>query len=436
MVRIQLEPLRGMRDVIPPESEHLIHIVDVFREVVESYGYRRIVTPTIERFKLFALKSGEEIRRTMYVFRDKGGREVALRPEFTPSVVRVYLRLLRGEAKPIRLYYIGPVFRYDEPQRGRYREFNQAGVELLGAESLYHDIELLLILRDFYRRINLGSYVFKVNNIGVVKALARDARLEAEQEEKLLHLLDKGLVNEARALLLERNAETAEILEKLASYRRVSPSELDRAISAVRETAKASQSIERELEVVTQLRDLLLDLGVTNFYVDLAFARGIAYYTGPIFEVEVPSLGLSIAGGGRYDNLTCIYGGPPLKMTGFAIGVERTLLALEGFQLEKKRKKVLVASVSEVESLRYGIKVAEDLRARGAVAQVEFVESPRRLSRVFEYASKKGFDFVVVIGKRELEQRKASVKNLSSWTQTTVDLDAVPEVIMDEYGHS
>ncbi len=426
---IPLEPLRGMRDVVPPESEMMEFVLDVFKEVAKEYGYRRIFTPTIERFELFALKSGEEIRKTMYVFVDKGGREVALRPEFTPSVVRVYLRMLKALPKPIRLYYIGQVFRYDEPQRGRYREFTQAGVEILGAEGIHYDVELLLLLKDFYKRIGLKNYEFKINNIGLVKRLAVQAGLQGREEDLLLHLLDKGLVEQAKQMLMDRNPRVAKALELLNEYRKVLPSDAGKVLDTL--YVELKDFVSSEIEVLKELCSQLVSLGIKDFYIDLAFARGIAYYTGPIFEVEVPNLGLSIAGGGRYDNLTCVYGGPPLKMTGFAIGVERTILALEDSFKLRVKPKILVIAIGSIEELKVCTEVASSLRSIGVVAQLEFVENPKRVSKFFEYASKAGFRHVIVIGKKELSKGVASVKDLSTWTQIEVPLNEVVKVIMN-----
>ncbi len=431
MTKVSLDPVRGMRDVLYPESELLTFISEVFEDVAVSYGYRKIITPTIERFELFALKSGEEIRNSMYVFVDKGGREVALRPEFTPSVVRAYLRYLKAEPKPIRLYYVGSVFRYDEPQRGRYREFTQAGVEVIGADGIHYDVELILLLDDFYKRVGLRNYEFKINNIAVIRRLAEVAGLGSREEEELLHLLDKGLVEKARELVGSRNSRVAKALEVLNKHRRVEYVELSKVLDRVRGELNdlGLTNVVSELDVVESVCEQLSSFGVKNFFVDLGFARGIAYYTGMIFEVVSPSLGLSIAGGGRYDNLTCVYGGSPEKMTGFAIGVERTALALmdQGFELPK-RVKILALAIGSVEAFRELHRLASLARSNGFVVQVELCES-KRLSRMFEYAARKGFDYVAVIGRRELERGTIVIKDLARWSQIEVPQSQFLEVV-------
>ena len=430
MARISLEPLRGMRDYIPPESEELSYIESTFAETARLFGYREVRPPTVERFELFALKSGEEIRRSMYVFKDKAGREVALRPELTPSVVRIYLRELTAHPKPIRLYYIGSVFRYDEPQMGRYREFRQGGVEILGADSLYHDIELVWLLEEFYDRIGLRNRVYKVNNMAIPKKLAYSAKLSDEEVDTFLHLLDKAMFDKALEMLENRGAvREAEALRALTEYRRIeSVSELEKALNRISEIYP---ELVEELQTLAKYFEEIRRLGV-NAYIDLSFARGIAYYTGIVFEVQVPELPISIAGGGRYDNLTKVYGGPELRLTGFAIGIERTLLALKRQSVEIPIKPCQVmAVVIGFERLNAVRELIDQVRRRGICVQLEVVESPKRLSRVLDYASRMGFERVLIVGARELEKGVAVVRDMRRWEQREVPLNEVAEVLSD-----
>jgi len=430
LARISLEPLRGMRDYVPPESEELSYIESTFAETARLFGYREVRPPTVERFELFALKSGEEIRRSMYVFRDKAGREVALRPELTPSVVRIYLRELTAQPKPIRLYYVGSVFRYDEPQMGRYREFRQGGVEILGADSLYHDIELVWLLEEFYDRLGLRNRVYKVNNMAIPKKLAYSAKLSDDEVDTFLHLLDKAMFDRALDMLRSRGADReARVLERLAEFKRIeSVSKLVEILDEIREIYP---EILDEVQALIRYFEEVRKLGV-NAYVDLSFARGIAYYTGIVFEVQVPELPISIAGGGRYDNLTRVYGGPELRLTGFAIGIERTLLALkkQGVEIPIRGCGVL-AVVIGLERLRIVKGIVDEVRRRGVCVQLEVVESPRRLSRVLDYASRMGFEKVIIVGGREVEKGVVVLRDMRRWEQREIPIDRVAEAIVD-----
>ncbi len=424
MVKIQVEPVRGMRDYIPPESEELAWICEEFRRTARGFGYREVRTPTIERFELFALKSGQEIRESMYVFKDKAGREVALRPEVTPSVVRLYLKELNAWPKPIKLFYIANVFRYDEPQYGRYREFTQAGVEVLGADSIYYDVELIALLEEFYDNIGLKNREYKVNNVAVIRRIASLARLSEEDTERLLHLLDKEMFDEALQTLESRGAENAAILlRELMKHRDIrSPSQLPEISNAM------PVEVAKELELLAKYLEHLDALGV-RYRANLAFARGIAYYTGIIFEVRVPNLAISIAGGGRYDNLTEVYGGPPLSSTGFAIGVERTLLALHGqekYSVSLPVRLLVLLMIEEPRLYAELVKRLRMLRERGCVTQIEVVT---KLSKWMQYADRLGFDYVIIVGKKEIERGVVTVRDLKAWQQTEVSLDKLDEVM-------
>jgi len=432
LVKIELEPVRGFRDYIPPESDELSAIEEAFRRVAMSFGYREVRTPTVERFELFALKSGEEIRKTMFVFKDKAGREVALRPEVTPSVVRLYLKQLNAFPKPIKVFYIANVFRYDEPQFGRYREFVQAGVEILGAESVYHDVELILFLEKFYDEIGLGERFYKVNDMGMLKLVAMRAGLSDDEVDHVLHLLDKAMYSEAISFLRSRGAQReASFIEELTGMDTITKVEEFEDLRKVVE--KYFEDLLPRLETFKHYFSVLKGLGI-DVRIYPSFARGIAYYTGIVFEARVPNFPISIAGGGRYDDLTVVYGGQPLKMTGFAIGVERTLLALKhlgkSVNIVYKPRVLLLVIDSMLEVIKYGVNVARKLIDAGIVVQLEIVERSR-LGRMFEYASKQQFDYVCVVGPREYETRTVSLKNMREWKQVSVEEDRVVEEILN-----
>lgn len=421
---ISYEPIRGFRDYTPPESELISWICESFSDVVKRFGYREIRTPTVESFQLFALKSGEEIRESMFVFKDKAGREVALRPEITPSVIRVYLKEMRHFPKPIRLYYIGNVFRYDEPQFGRYREFTQAGVEILGGDELYYDVELIEILEEFYDAINLRNRRYKVNNIAIFRELARRAGIEGADMDRLLHYLDKGMYSEAVRLFVSRGAyEEARALEGLASIGR-GVDKLE-AMKEVLLSLNNHEMLAKHISVLEKYTEMVKSIGA-DIAVEPSFARGIAYYTDIIFEVSLPTLSISIAGGGRYDNLSQVYGGESLSTTGFAIGVERTMIALTNSGVSKAPEKnarilfLLLVDDRELYSKIY-TEIVRDLRRKGLYVQLE-ISTPSRLSKWLEYASRYGVEYVVIVGRRELDRGVATVRDMRNWVQREIQL--------------
>ncbi|MEM1541339.1 MAG: histidine--tRNA ligase [Ignisphaera sp.] len=434
-MHISYEPVRGFRDYIPPESELLTWVCQTFAEVVKRFGYIEVRTPTVESFQIFALKSGEEIRESMFVFKDKAGREVALRPEITPSIVRVYLKELRHWSKPIRIYYIGNVFRYDEPQFGRYREFTQAGVEILGGDEVYYDVELIELLEEFYDAIDLRDRKYKVNNVGIFRELANRAGIEDSDVDRFLHYLDKGVYDKAIELFIAKGSyEEAKILEILAKPK----SESQDAMNVLREVlsnTKDNSRIMRHVELLERYIEMVRGIGA-DVIVEPLFARGIAYYTDIIFEVVVPSMSISIAGGGRYNNLTTIYGGENLSTTGFAIGVERTMLALmsrgiKSVPLHGKRV-LLILLVDDMKAFAKIYRIAKELRNKGFTVQLEVSSSVSKLSRWLEYASKYSFKHVIIIGKREIERNVVTVKDMERWSQEEIEVDRLLEKLIEK----
>lgn len=429
-MQITYEPLRGFKDYIPPESEILSWITQTFVDVVKRFGYREIRTPTVESFQLFALKSGEEIRESMFIFKDKAGREVALRPEITPSVIRVYLKEMKHLPKPIRLYYVGYVFRYDEPQFGRYREFTQAGVEILGGEDLYFDVELIEVLEEFYDSIGLKNRRYKVNNIAIFKDIAKRAGIDGVELDRFLHYLDKGMYDRASKLLKARGAyEEAKLVEEISQIKD-SPHKFGSMKEIVSRIRNAEELV-KHVEVLERYLDIVKSIGA-DVVVEPAFARGIAYYTGIIFEVVVPGFPISIAGGGRYDDLTRVYGGESLATTGFAIGVERTMLALTkdntSLPFSRGRQVLVLLLVDDIQAYPKIYSIVRDLRRRGLIVQFELT-SPSKLSKWLEYASKNFIDYIVIVGKKELELGTATVRDMREWSQRIVKLDEISKIL-------
>jgi len=417
---MELKPLRGMRDIVDPESAELAALASSFRRVASLYGYKEVIPPTLERFELFALKSGEEIRRTMYVFADKAGREVALRPEVTASVARIYLRLLRGRAKPVRLIYVANCFRYDEPQRGRYREFFQAGAELIGSDDPESDVELIMMLNEYYDTIGLGERRIKIDDVGIHRSIMREAGVPEQEQDKILHLMDKELHDEALREARRRASNPSALgkLEYLVSNRHGGYRVLNEL------AGKSGGSIAAAASRLRMIADILEEIiGRDRIIIDLGFARGLAYYTGLIYEVMVPGLGLSVAGGGRYDNLIELYGGDHTPATGFAIGLDRTLLALKAEEkslVEKPCARVLVVPLTR-DFLVQALRALGAVHSIGAVAEL-YHGRTRKLRKILSFASEQGYSHVILIGRREAEEEAVTLRDMASRTQETVGL--------------
>ncbi|MBO3803756.1 MAG: histidine--tRNA ligase family protein, partial [Candidatus Brockarchaeota archaeon] len=294
-----LNPVRGMRDVLPEEMAARNKVLGVVQELFRLYGYKQVQTPTIEPYELYAARSGEEIRHRMYAFTDLGGRRVVLRPEATATISRLVVRAFRSESLPIRLGYILPMYRYDEPQRGRYREFLQAGFELFGSKNAEADLEILQISDDLMRRLGFQRYRIKIGHQGLMKAVLSSGGIGEPEQGPILGNIDKGRIGEAEAeiarlsnpgvlekvrrlILLGKEAEGAEALEKVS------------------EVVKGLPEAEKALSEFSELVGLCAKRFAGRMKVDLGFVRGLEYYTGMVFEVQVDGFPVSVNGGGRY----------------------------------------------------------------------------------------------------------------------------------------
>ncbi|ACP35957.1 histidine--tRNA ligase [Saccharolobus islandicus] len=420
----KFETVRGMKDYIGIDAEKIRYLESTFRDLAIKYGYSEIITPVVEEFKLFALKGGEELRETMYVFKDKADRELSLRPEITPSVARAYIQNLQSSPKPIRLFYFGTVYRYDEPQYGRYREFRQAGIEMIGDSSILADLEVLDLLYNFYDKLNLSNDItIKINNIGIFRKIMDKYNIEDNLQEHILHLIDKNKINEALDIL-EKNLKNKDIIDFFNKILTKKDTKLE-DIESLAELEEVSRlDIKSEFLYLFRLSRILSNLNI-KFKIDLGFVRGLAYYTGLIFEVLHPSVQFSIAGGGRYDKLIELYGGLPSPAIGFAIGVERTLLVIKDLKVEEPVN-VIVIGMSE-DTIPSMFMVSRILRKEEYKVVINTKDQP--LSKLLPYYASQGFKVAIIIGKQELEKNMITVRNLITRKQISVPLENIEDAI-------
>lgn len=428
--KISFEPVRGMRDLFGDELAKIRYLESKFRNVVERAGYSEIVTPIVEDVKLFTLKGGEEIRRTIYVFKDKAEREIALRPEFTPSVARVYLNYFQHYPKPIRFYYIGTVYRYDEPQFGRYREFRQAGVELLGSESILADIEMLQLLIEFFSEINLYNKIkIKINNIAIFKEILNRNKVNEEDQEHFLHLVDKNKVNEALEYLKSKNINEIdlEIIQNML-INKLEYKNYNKLVEYIRE--KKRDNLLPHIERLFNIVNIMNNLGYSDIIeVDIGFVRGLAYYTGIIFEVTHPEVSFSIAGGGRYDELIKLYSGNEnLPAIGFAIGLERTsMLIKDSYKQNTASVKIGMIIINENEKIvSYALNVLSLLRKQNLSVILNLKDS--NISKLISFYANLNFDYLIIIGNKEFENKTVIIKNLKTRQQIELPFDKISEI--------
>lgn len=409
-------PPRGMRDVVNEEAELYEYLFEEFRETAKSRGFEPIITPTVEHFKLFEAKSGEEIRKSMYVFEDKGGRLLALRPEVTASVVRAYIRHLRARPKPIRLYYVAQCFRYEEPQFGRYREFWQGGLEVIGDPDVNADLQVAVTASEFLDKVGVRHY-YKVGNVLIYRSFMKRLGLEEEFQDHILHLIDKGLIDAALDELKTRVSE--ESLEPLKSL--IEARDVDRVENIIEEHKSVLKelydTVRIEQERTRTFIDVLEELGYKAEY-DSQLVRGLAYYTGLIFEYKAvhEEITHSIGGGGRYDGLSAVYGAPYEYFTGLALGIDRIAIVLGALPESRKRPRIAVLLFGNI-PLSTGYKLYRSLRVDNAET---LVYRAKTLSRALEYANRVGCKLAVIVGEREVSSGYVIIKNMETGEQRQV----------------
>ncbi len=420
---------RGTRDLVGSDAEIFEYLVDSFKRIARLNGFKPIITPTIEFFELFSRKSGEEIIRSMYVFKDKAGRLIALRPEVTASIVRAYLRNLIGEPKPILLYYVSQCFRYEEPQRGRYREFWQLGLEVIGdKDKLNSDLRVVLTINEYLEGINV-DHQFIVGNVGIYRTFMESLKIPQEDQDHVLHLIDKNLIDEANEFLSKKyGSKATNIITGIARI------DLDNLVNYINEYkdilgTKYNSALDHVNDTIRFI-EYARGLGL-NIKYEPKLVRGLAYYTGLIYEVKARGLDISIGGGGRYDNLTIVYGGSPEFMTGAALGLDRIMLVVDKESVISSRRGdrrvIVVLMKDDLEGYRYGYTIVKMLHSRGVTASLH----TGRPSKLLSYASKKDYTHAVIIGGKEVSENKVTIKNLLTGKQETIDKNKIIESIIE-----
>ncbi len=418
------QTVRGMRDLLGEEAVAFTFIISKARETASLYGYKEVITPVVEPLELLSAKSGEEIRQRMFIFKDLGERSVALRPEFTASIARLTTTALKNEPKPLRLFSVGSVYRYDEPQRGRYREFWQSNFELMGSSKPEADAEIILLTNSLMQNLGLQGYTFKIGHIGVIRGILSQEGVDEKTQNAVLQRMDKKEYDEAFRLVQSEKARI--MLQGLLTLKGSSPQETVEKIGAyVADYPKAKGAAENLNEVLR----LVTESGCPVEFVEPAFARGLEYYTGVIFEVYIHELDIALGGGGRYDKLIEVFGGDPTPAVGCAHGIDRIALALQTQKTAlatKQEKKVAVLPITEALRVE-ALKIAQQFRAAGVT--VEFEVMGRKMAKALEDADKRKMDYAVIVGERELKEGAVVVKDLASREQSTVPIQKLLEKI-------
>jgi histidyl-tRNA synthetase len=415
-----IQPVKGTRDFYPEQMAIRVWLYNTMREVAESFGYQEYEAPILESLDLYAAKSGEElVKDQSYVFADRGGSEITLRPELTPSLARMIAQKQNELNFPVRWWSFGPFWRYERPQKGRTREFFQWNVDMLGVASPEADAENAAVLATFFKRVGLSpeQVIIKVNNRRLINDRFDALDIPAEQRTAASSWIDR------------RDKMSPEAWMDYGREIALSPEQITKVKEMLADKDLWTQSAE-----LTRFFAVVEALGLSDYIrFDASIMRGLLYYTGTVFEAwEVGGdIKRSILGGGRYDNLTRDVGGDPIPGVGFAMGDVVIGLILEKYGLLPKDLRTnpapVLVTVFNEECLLESFKLASELRQAGlnVICYPEAVKLPKQ----FKYADRVGAKAVLIMGPDEVDKSQVAVKNLINGEQVSLSRDALVEQI-------
>lgn len=458
MASINTAPMSGMRDFLPTEVLRRRYVTSVIERVYQRYGFEPLETPSLERLDTLLgkygdegdqlifriLKRGDALRRVLHEEPSENSlSDGALRYDLTVPLARVVAAYRSQLPRIFKRYQIQSVYRADRPARGRFREFCQCDLDVVGGRGLIAEMEVISAVTDVLLELGFtdaGDFAIRLNHRGLLRALLEQSSIPEEFEGQALVAVDKldkigasGVFEELISRGIDPNAARA-LLQTLDSTPDGNSARLDWLAELLRDTRQGT-------EAVAQLRTVLAGCGHTaagpRIRVDPYLARGLSYYTGPIFEVELSQLGVSAGGGGRYDGLVGMFSGQQIPACGFSLGLERLLLVLEErgmFPSELLGGPHALVTVSGIEQLGASIALAAALRAAGL--RIELYTDLDRYGTQFQHAEKRGIRYALLVGTREVDAGVVAVRDLVEGTQFDLPLAGVPAWLQTRFATS
>ena len=400
---------KGTRDLLPQESYIWQNFEKTIENIVNSYGFKEVRLPVFEYTELFLRGVGDTtdvVQKEMYTFNDKGGRSLTLRPEGTAGIVRAYIENgMASMPSPIKMWYNMSMYRYENVQKGRLREFHQIGAEIFGTESYLADIEIITMANEIIKEIGLPDIVLKINSIG-----CKECR--KEYYKVLKEYLSDKIQNYCETCQSRYEKNPMRILdckeEKCKEYNKNAPLIIDYLCDECREHFE-------------QIKKGLNNLNI-KYEIDATIVRGLDYYTKTVFEFVSKKEGYTVLGGGRYDDLVQELGGQQTPAIGFALGVERMIELYKKYnaKLEPKNPKLYLVSIGE-RATEFINKLAIELRRANIYVEKDI--SQRSIKAIFKHADKLNTEYVLTIGEDELEKNSANLKEMKTGNIEEISLD-------------
>jgi histidyl-tRNA synthetase len=422
MNKVNLQILKGTRDFLPAQFILRKKVIEIIAETFERFGFEPMETPAMEYAETLEGKYGEEGDRLIYKFDDRGGRKVALRYDLTVPLART-MAMYQVE-KPFRRYQIAPVWRADKPQKGRFREFWQCDADIVGSREMWADAEVLAVTYCALKNLGFNDFTIRINNRKLLNGMALYGGVTDKEMAGFFRIIDKAEKigwEEVKKELASKNF-SAHAIEKTIALM-VEDTQGDTALHRLKTMLAGIPSAQDGIAELEEIQRCLANLGVEqrNVLFDGSLARGLDYYTGPIFEtvIEKPRIG-SISGGGRFDTLIGMFSGKDVPATGTSLGLERIITVMEEMTMLPTTSTVSQVLVTVFGRPLFGesLMVASELRSARISAEVYVNDD--KLKKQLDYANKKGIRLVIIIGPDEKERGEVVLRDMEQKTQTKV----------------
>lgn len=404
-----MQTVKGTRDLMPEDAGAKERIIDSIRKIFELYGFQPLDTPALESWEVLSKKGagGEGVVKEAYDFEDKAGRRIGLRYDLTVPLARV-IASNPNLVLPFKRYQTGKIWRYDDISKGRFREFTQMDIDIVGSESVLADAEVISCAIDCFKAIKLENFYVRLNSRKILSDLAEYAGVAKNKVLDVCRVIDKlekiG-IDEVRKQM--EDIVSKESAKKILDFVKIKGSNEE----VLKKAGKIIKS-----DGLEELREILDYVKDDKVKIDLSLARGLDYYTGPIYEVFADKEIGSVAAGGRYDRLIGLFSNKDVPATGISFGIDRLI---ELIKLKTENRKVFVVSVND-KVRKDSLKLVKDLRKNSI--SVDYDLRGRNLSKQLEYASSMNIPYAVIVGERELKEKSVKVRDMKTGKEELVKI--------------
>lgn len=415
--------LNGFRDYLPKEMIPREHMFKTVIQVFEMFGFSPIDTPTLELEETLLGKYGDEGTKLLYKFIDNGNRKIAMRYDLTVPLARV-VAMYPDLPRPFKRYHIAKVWRAERPQAGRFREFYQCDVDIVGTDQMLADAECVIIASMVLEKLGLDKFQIKINNRKILNGFIEYANIAPSQTKRVFQTIDKiqkigsdGIKTELQKNIVDLPALSDQEIQKIFEFCSIQGSNkdiLEKLSIMLQNTEIGNQGIQELKQVIGYLQ--AAELKEKTYQIDLSIARGLDYYTGTVYETFISNLSKigSVMSGGRFDKLIGMFSGIEIPAVGISLGIDRLFSAMQelGMIDEKPSTSQVLITVFDSKFIPDYLKIAQQLRQEGIRTEIDL--SNGKLKKQFQYADKQKIPFVIIIGEDEMSKRKIKVKEMVS----------------------